>query len=664
MSPRRGPRRGGGGRALRIVVAACALHGLLPGSAAGLPQLPTDPVDPTGTAVPYPRIHLRSDPRPDLPGTTGHLRAHDPFLLYQLGRHLVHRQFRPEEGAYGRAGAMDAPLYGTPSAPPGPARFATDHANACGLCHSAPYGEPGGGQTIGSTSSRGRNTPHFFGAGLVEMIGGKIRSVLLHRYDADGDGLLSPEEVPAPAPATVSPAPGAPPVDFGDLAPGADGVPRLNPVFRIWYADADGCVVPGASSVNDPGVEAYGFAVQVFGWGRGYLADGEGRRIPQGAEASTLREIFTTAADLHMGLEAFDPVQRSVRPACPSGSGVVAGTSLSGAVQFDLGALVDRGPAAGGHRSPADPDGDGVVTELTAGDLDAVEFYLLHAPAPASTAPDSLERAGRRALRDAGCTGCHVESWRIPGAEDGVGSGDRRLFALRVESRDGVPGAPGVRSLRGRLVDLRPGASDGHRPAAGGEVRVDGVYSDFRHWDIGRRFHERRYDGTVQRYHRTAPLWGAGSTAPYGHDGSFPTLDAVIRAHGGPAGPAREAYEALPPGERHALVGYLRSLSLYPPHGIPADVDGDGAIADTFAVGGADVGYERFDPEYLFAVDPRYYVVHHVVDPHGRRRALRLLTNVGAAYGLDRAYRVDADGDGFPDREPPGRGGEEGREGR
>ena len=58
----------------------------------------------------------------------------------------------------------------------------------------------------------------------------------------------------------------------------------------------------------------------------------------------------------------------------------------------------------------------------------------------------------------------------------------------------------------------------------------------------------------------TPRLWGVGSTAPYGHNGSFRMLDEIIAAHGGDARFARDAYQALDPDKRDAVIAFLRSL--------------------------------------------------------------------------------------------------------
>jgi hypothetical protein len=160
-------------------------------------------------------------------------------------------------------------------------RFARDHTNSCGMCHSMPFREPGSGQTISSTGSMGRNTPHFYGAGLVEMIGEQTRQKILNRYDRNRNGVIDRVEVKKQSPVRIAPVAGVPAIDFGDLSPGADGLPRLNSVFRVWYLDDQQHLINAPKGFNDPRVAAFGFAMQPLGWGRGYRQL-DGRNVAEG----------------------------------------------------------------------------------------------------------------------------------------------------------------------------------------------------------------------------------------------------------------------------------------------------------------------------------------------------------------------------------------------
>lgn len=613
-------------------------------------QIAESTEDPTGVSIPYPFVHLVHSRDAAREGTTAHLRAYDPYLLYQLGRDLLNRQFAFRHGVYGRSGELSVPLYvGRADAPVhgGVARFARDHASSCIFCHSTPYREPGGGPNIGSTGGMGRNSVHFYGSGIVEMLGEQVRSLILERYDTNRNRVIDRAEVTGSRPVEIRPSTGAAPVSYGDLSPGEDGIPRLNSVFRIWYLDAAGRLLPDAHTLKDPRVAAFDFAMGVFGWGRGY-GTVAGQRIAQGGEAVTMREFYTVAADFHMGMQANDSTQQPMGgPRTVTGLGGLAARSLNGAQQFDFGGSVDRGLQVGKTGlSLDDPDGDGFFHELTEGDVDAVEFYMLHAPAPAVRATARSED-GRRILESLGCVRCHVENWQVLARDDARGlRGDRRLFRLEVRSRLADDGSA---ELAGALVPLLHRSPRGEYEPSQGSFRVERIYTDFKHWDIGPEFHERRFDGTLQHEHRTAPLWGVGSTPPYGHSGRFLSLEAVILAHGGAAARARRAFRSLSPADRRLLIEYLDSLVLYSTDEIPTDIDGDGVAAERFEVAGHDVGFERFDARFLFRRLPRYQLFREVTNHTGRRVALSLIENVGDAFAMDLAYRRDADGDGFPD---------------
>ncbi len=101
------------------------------------------------------------------------------------------------------------------------------------------------------------------------------------------------------------------------------------------------------------------------------------------------------------------------------------------------------------------------------------------------------------------------------------------------------------------------GCADCHVP------ELDGVplYSDLLLHDIlGEGALGIEEASATMREFRTAPLWGLAQTAPYLHTGAADTLDQAIRAHAGEALGSREAYVALPSGDREALVAFLETL--------------------------------------------------------------------------------------------------------
>jgi hypothetical protein len=94
---------------------------------------------------------------------------------------------------------------------------------------------------------------------------------------------------------------------------------------------------------------------------------------------------------------------------------------------------------------------------------------------------------------------------------------------------------------------------------------VRNIYTDLKRHDLGPAFHEREYDGSLVTEFVTEPLWGVGSTSPYGHDGRSINLDQVIRRHGGEAKRAQRAYLKLDAKDQYAIQAFLQTLVLFPP---------------------------------------------------------------------------------------------------
>jgi CxxC motif-containing protein (DUF1111 family) len=86
---------------------------------------------------------------------------------------------------------------------------------------------------------------------------------------------------------------------------------------------------------------------------------------------------------------------------------------------------------------------------------------------------------------------------------------------------------------------------------------VKDIFTDLKRHDLGPNFHERNYDGTLQKQFLTTPLWGVGTSVPYGHDGRNINLIEVILRHGGEAQSARDAFAALSRSNRNLIVDFL-----------------------------------------------------------------------------------------------------------
>lgn len=558
------------------------------------------PRDLSGRSVKTPRV--RAVHSWTIAGSSGWLMRHDPWLAYQWGRELGNREFSQSEGAFGDSGRLSGKILPDQATP----LMSRDHINSCIACHNVPWRDMGAGITIQKNGGSGRNTPHSFGGGVVEMIGQEIRRQLLEQADKNHDGWISLAE--AKGTAVVYPTADTP-LSYGSFEDlDGNGRPDLNPIVYVWYVDDHGKRVSWARDLKTAGVAGYNFEVHVFG-------HGQRDRTGHGGLNSTLRSVSSNAWDMHSGLQAHDPTNSKE----PNHDGLCQ-VSFPGCQQYYNGFTRDVGFVTNGKGiSLDDPDRDGIVEEISEGDLDLLEFHLLNMPVPAEK-KDSRFESGRELFAATNCTECHRSSWTIPE--------DRRFFELKTDYRNG--------RLQGQLAKVPKGPRT-----------IEGIYSDFRHHDLGSDFYEVQYDGSQTRKFRTAPLWGVGTSGPYGHDGASLCLDDVIRRHGGEALSSRQAYAKLSDSQRDDLLHFLSCLVLFTCETLPCDVDGDGQISEHFMVAGQDTGLEVFNPEWLFKHPGR--IEGQVEAPDGSTIISRALTNVEEAYGLGLPGLLDKNHDGFPD---------------
>ena len=201
----------------------------------------------------------------------------------------------------------------------------------------------------------------------------------------------------------------------------------------------------------------------------------------------------------HLGITS-NPLSDARKNALPVPSGSIASALTARGVS-----QTGRGQAA----APDEPteDDDGVADpELSEQDLfDLVSFaMLLAAPEPESL--DEETRSGEAVFERIGCAACHVRGLVSP----------RGLIPLYSDLL---------------LHDMGPELADGVRmkEASGSEFR-------------------------------TQPLWGVAATGPYLHDGRADTVEEAIDAHGGEGEASRDAFRALPAGERRQLLAFVASL--------------------------------------------------------------------------------------------------------
>jgi hypothetical protein len=295
----------------------------------------------------------------------------------------------------------------------------------------------------------------------------------------------------------------------------------------------------------------------------------------------SMREFLIGAFNAEMGLEAVDPELR----AAAAGARFVTPSGM--ALDGDLD-TIETPPV---NNEFDDSDNDGVVNEIPTSLVDFMEFYLLHyfkaglgegspesippgSGYPAPTFGDAYD--GLKQFRNIGCATCHIQNLTI--------NRDRRV--ADVETRfDPDRGNP-INNMFATATAFFTQIKDGRgfpmikRPNFGSFV-VRNIFTDFKRHDLGPNFHEINYDGTIRREFLTTPLWGVGSTAPYGHDGRSMTLKDVILRHGGEARLARDRFANAGLGTQRDIIIFLNTLVLFPPDDTASNLPGGAAVPGT-----------------------------------------------------------------------------------
>ncbi len=385
-------------------------------------------------------------------------------------------------------------------------------SDSCAACHGRPRGSAGVGGDVASRPDS-RDAPHLFGLGLKEMLADEITSD------------LRTLRAQAIAEARTSSAP----------------VSKILTSKGIFYgsltAKPDGSIDASQISGVDPDLRA-----------RPFFAHGG---------TISIREFVAGALNNEIGMQPVDPdlmrASKGARIETPSGM------VLDGALD-KIEAPVTDDPSA-------DPDGDGVVNEVPEAIIDYFEFYLLNYFKPGTGEQTAATDHGRVLMESAGCTACHIANLQINRDRrvadlntvfDPANGNLNRLFATAtplIAVKEDNPGLPAL-----KLPALQP-------------FLVKDIFTDFKRHDLGIDFAERNYDGTVTTQFLTTPLWGAGTTAPYGHDGRSISLQEVILRHGGESQEARDRFAALSRNDQRDLTDFLASLILFPPDDTASTLD-------------------------------------------------------------------------------------------
>jgi Di-haem oxidoreductase, putative peroxidase len=434
----------------------------------------------------------------------------DPFRAIRRGRQLFQRKYTRLQGF--------GPLFGD-----GVGDIETNLAIGAGLvdscagCHGRPRGAAGAGGDV-VTRPDSRDAPHLFGLGLKEMLADEITQDLRAiRQQAIDEAEQSPANQP---------------VVKSLLSKGIN--------YGLISAMRHGNSV----TVDTSAVRGVNSDLRV----RPFFAHGG---------TISIREFVVGAWNAEMGLQAVDPelAMAHLGDRFTTPSGMV----LDGAKD-----QIESAPATTNWQ---DTDGDGVVNEIPTSIVDFMEFYLLNYFKAATYEQTIGVVAGRLKFQQLGCTQCHVPDLQI--------TRDRRVADLETvyDPLNGI-----FNSLFGTANGLFTSLDDGSglpalKRAMNGPFLVKNFYADLKRHDLGPNFNERNYDGSIRREFMTIPLWGVGSTAPYGHDGRSINLREVILRHGGEALAVRNSFAGLSSSDQNKIIEFLNSLVLFPPDDTASNLD-------------------------------------------------------------------------------------------
>lgn len=277
----------------------------------------------------------------------------------------------------------------------------------------------------------------------------------------------------------------------------------------------------------------------------------------------SIREFTVGALNAEMGLQSVDPDLANAHA-----EHVV--TTPGGMVLDGTRDQIEAPP------SPDPAHGNEIPTSL----VDFLEFYLLNYFSPAIHEQTAFTDQGRTFFTQIGCARCHVPDLQI--------NRDRRVADVETVF-DPVRGI--FNRLFATATTLTGLANDSSgfpplKPPLLQPFLVKNIFTDFKRHDLGPNFSERNYDGSFQTQFLTRPLWGVGTTAPYGHDGRSINLTEVILRHGGEAQAERNAFASLALEYQNVVLDFLNSLVLFPPDDTASNLDPGNASAANFPQAG------------------------------------------------------------------------------
>ena len=202
----------------------------------------------------------------------------------------------------------------------------------------------------------------------------------------------------------------------------------------------------------------------------------------------------------------------------------------------------------------SDSDRDGVINELTEGDITAITLFQATLDYPTrSVSSDPIikksQNNGEIIFENIGCSGCHMPNLPLKSLNFvEPGPFNTENSTTLSESNNNL------------VVDLEDYVSKLDKDANGNYLVP--LYSDLKRHDMGQLLDNERplQKGVPTNYWLTKKLWGFYSEPPFLHHGRSNLLTNVIEMHQGDAKISSDAFFELSETEKADLIEFLKSF--------------------------------------------------------------------------------------------------------
>ena len=226
-----------------------------------------------------------------------------------------------------------------------------------------------------------------------------------------------------------------------------------------------------------------------------------------------------------------------------------------------------------------DPDQDGVMNELSVGDVTAATIYQASLTAPRQVLPKNPVRRqaaqqGEQLFNDVGCNSCHIPMMELSTREFSEPNPYNPAGNLQVEEVSELLTFDMTRFTKANSLLKRTPKGSAIR-AFTDLKRHNLCDEDYNHFCneqltqgslVGFASPE---DFTVPAEPRptevflTRKLWDVADSDPYGHRGDLSTMTEAVSQHGGEARMIRDDFFNLPQEDQDKIIEFLKTLGVF-----------------------------------------------------------------------------------------------------